>query len=86
MVSRVSLAQQKIADFKKKRTIVSNKDYEGGFGGGFESYASEQDGDAEADQQVRGIFNSKNVQLIEKNQELLDQADDERNEKIRDFV
>ena len=26
------------------------------------------------------------MQLIEKNQELLDQADDERNEKIRDFV
>ena len=65
--------------------MIHEQDAFDGFDG-FESYASEQDGDTEQDHQIRSVFNNKNVQLIEKNQELLDRADDERNEKIRDFV
>lgn len=35
---------------------------------------------------IRSVFNQKNEKLIEKNQELLELASDERNEKIKEFV
>jgi regulator of sigma D len=44
------------------------------------------DDDAELDQAIRDVFNSKNEQLLEKNQSLLNVVDDERNEKIKEFV
>ena len=83
MVSRASIARMKMDEFKKKRTIPSSKDFEGGAYG---SYASEIDVDGEYDQRIRDVFNSKNGQLLKKNQELLDLGDDERNDKIREFV
>jgi hypothetical protein len=61
MVSRASIARMKMDEFKKKRTIPSSKDFEGGAYG---SYASEIDVDGEYDQRIRDVFNSKNGQLL----------------------
>ena len=52
----------------------------------FEGGVADDDNDAELDQAIRDVFNSKNEQLIQKNQSLLNLADDERNEKIKEFV
>ena len=68
--------------------MPTGKDFEGGYEGTdvFESYASEHDGDTDLDHQIRSVFNHKNLPLLEKNKDLLEQVDDERNDKIKEFV
>lgn len=76
---KASEGKRKLEEFKSKRTMAkgSSKLFEGG---------ASADDDAELDQAIRDVFNSKNEQLLEKNQSLLNVVDDERNEKIKEFV
>lgn len=57
-----SEAKKRLEEFKSKRTMIkgSSKLFEGGD-------AADDDNDAELDQAIRDVFNSKNEQIIEKN-------------------